>query len=174
MKVAGIDVHRKILMAVVVFDDTWSHKCESLRSVLQGITSKESSLQDPAYASEPRIAGLPEPGTICWQLAHLEHCARHYTQILRDRPVAHEPLTPPPGTANLPELIRRLEEARGLLREEIERLREVELDAPCVRGMSVAEFVRIAIRHEAWHAGQLVIVRRLYRQRSSNLCFEDS
>jgi DinB superfamily len=150
-----------------MFDDNWSHKCESLHSVLHDVTSEESLWRDPAYASEPRIAGLPEPGTIRWQVAHLEHCARHYTQILRDRPVVHEPPTPPLGTADLPELIHRLEEARRLLREEIERLSEVDLDSPCARGMSVAEFVRMAIRHEAWHAGQLVILRRLYRQRRS-------
>jgi hypothetical protein len=36
--------------------------------------------------------------------------------------------------------------------------------AACVRGMSVAEFLRMAIRHETLHAGQLVVIRRLYRQ----------
>jgi len=155
----------QVLCLLQMFDDTWSHECESLCSILQGVTFEESLWQSPAYAAEPFVEGLPQPGTIFWQVAHLEHCARHYMQILRDRPVAHEPPTPPPGTADLAQLIHRLEEARRLLREEIQRLSEVELDDPCVRGMSVAEFVRMAIRHEAWHAGQVVIIRRMYRQR---------
>jgi hypothetical protein len=68
------------------------------------------------------MEGLPVPGTIRWHVAHLEHCARHYVEILRNRPLAHEPATPSPGIADLVELINRLERARRLLREEIQRL----------------------------------------------------
>ena len=156
----------QVLCLLQMFDDNWSHQCESLRSILQGVTSEESLWQGPAYAAEPFVQGLPEPGTIRWQVAHLEHCARHYTEILRKRPIAREPATPPPGIAELPELINRLECARRLLREEIQRLSEVDLDGPCAREMGVAEFVRLVIRHEAWHAGQLAVIRRLYRQRN--------
>ena len=87
-------------------------------------------------------------------------------KFFANEPIAREPATPPPGIAELPELINRLERARRLLREEIQRLSEVDLDAPCARGMGVAEFVRLVIRHEAWHAGQLAVIRRLYRQRN--------
>ena len=149
-----------------MFDDNWSHRCESLRSILQGVTSEESSWQDAAYAAEPLVQGLPVPGTIRWQIAHLEHCARHYTEILLERPIAREPATPPPQTAEVPGLIDLLERARRLLRQEIQQLTDVDLDAPCVRGMNVAEFVRMVIRHEAWHAGQLAVIRRLYRHRN--------
>jgi hypothetical protein len=92
------------------------------------------------------MEGLPVPGTIRWHVAHLEHCARHYIEILRNRPLAHEPATSSPGIADLAELINRLERARRLLREEIQRLSEMDLDAPCARGMNVGEFVRMAIR----------------------------
>jgi hypothetical protein len=156
----------QVLYLLQMFDDNWSHQCESLRSILQGVTSEESSWQGPAYTAEPFVQGLPEPGTIRWQVAHLEHCARHYTEILRQRPIAREPATPPPGIDDLAELINRLERARRFLREEIQQLGESDLEAPCARGMSVAEFVRGIIRHEAWHAGQLAVIRRLYRQRN--------
>jgi hypothetical protein len=63
----------QVLSLLQMFDDTWSQQCESLRSILQGVTSKESLWQDPAYAAEPFVQGLPEPGTILWQVAHLEH-----------------------------------------------------------------------------------------------------
>jgi hypothetical protein len=157
----------QIVRLLQAFDDTWSHECESLRSVLRHVTAEEALWQHPAYAAETSVDELPEPGTICWQVAHLEHCARHYTTILRTRPVVAEPLTPPPGVNDLKELIHRLKSARRLLRQEIQRLNEVDLDGMCVRGMNVAEFLRMAIRHETWHAGQLVVIRRLYRQRSS-------
>jgi uncharacterized damage-inducible protein DinB len=29
--------------------------------------------------------------------------------------------------------------------------------------MTVAEFLLMVIRHEAWHAGQIVVIRRLHR-----------
>jgi hypothetical protein len=119
----------QVLCLLQMFDDTWSHQCESLSSILQGVTSAESSWQSPAYAAEPLMQALSEPGTIRWQVAHLEHCARHYTEILRKRPIAREPATPPPGISELPELVNRLKHARQLLREEIQRLREVDLDA---------------------------------------------
>src|SRR5436190_442047 len=75
------------------------------------------------------------------------------------------PPTPPPGVADLPQLIHRLEGARRSLRTEIERLSDADLDAPCVREMSVAKFLRMVVRHEVWHAGQVAVIRRLYRLR---------
>src|SRR5215467_15803173 len=67
--------------------------------------------------AEPLVEGLPAPGTIRWRVAHLEHCARHYSEILRKRPIAVEPTTAPPGMTELPELIERLESARRFLRD---------------------------------------------------------
>src|SRR5437764_8446620 len=72
---------------------------------------------------------------------------------------------PPPGVADLPQLIHRLEGSRRSLRTEIERLSDADLDAPCVREMSVAKFLRMVVRHEVWHAGQVAVIRRLYRLR---------
>src|SRR5215468_5734922 len=130
----------QILHILHAFDEGWIHQCESLRSVLHDVTAEESRWQHPAYAAEVLVQGLPQPGTICWHVAHLEHCARHYTAILRERPIRNEPLTPPPGIADLPELIDRLERARRLLRKEIENLSDIDLEGECVRQMNVAEF----------------------------------
>lgn len=154
-----------VVQLLQAFDDSWSHRCESLRSVLQDVSSEEASWQDSSYAAEPLVQDLPEPGTIRWHVAHLEHCARHYTAIVRERPIEHEPMTAPPGIAEIGELIHRLESARLLLRREIEKLSETDLQAPCARGMNVDQFLRMVIRHETWHAGQIVVIRRLYRQR---------
>src|SRR5881227_1346524 len=145
----------QIVFLLKAFDENWSHQCESLDSILADVTSEESEWQHAAYSGETLVQGLPEPGTIRWHVAHLEHCARHYAEILRTRPVTHEPPTPPPGVADLPQLIHRLEGARRSLRTEIERLSDADLDAPCVREMSVAKFLRMVVRHEVWHAGRL-------------------
>jgi uncharacterized damage-inducible protein DinB len=156
----------QVVQLLRAFDDSWSHGCESLCSVLQGVSSEEASWQHCSYAAEPLVENLPEPGTIRWHVAHLEHCARHYAAVICERPIEHEPLTAPPALVDLAELIDRLECSRLLLRSEIEKLSDLELQGPCARGMDVAEFLRMAVRHETWHAGQIVVIRRLYRQRS--------
>jgi len=151
------------------FDDSWSHECESLRSVPQGVTPEESSWQDSSYAAEPLVQGIPEAGAIRWDIAHLEHCARHYTAILRERPITDEPLTPPSEATDLPDLIDRLERVRRAFRREIEKLNDKDLLTPCARRMNVDEFLLMTIRHEAWHAGQLAVIRHLYRHHTSKL-----
>src|SRR5436309_14884127 len=98
----------QVLCLLQMFDDNWSHQCESLRSIFQVVTSEESLWQGLAYAAETFVQGLPEPGTIRWQVAHLEHCARHYTEILSKRLIARETATPPSGIADMPVLINRL------------------------------------------------------------------
>ena len=159
----------QVVQLLQAFDDSWSHECESLRSVLVGVTSEESSWQDCSYAAEPWVQGLPEPGTIRWHVAHLEHCARHYTAILRERPITDEPLTPPSEAADLPDLIDRLERVRRAFRRDIEKLNDKDLLTPCARWMNVDEFLLMTIRHEAWHAVQLAVIRRLYRHHTSKL-----
>jgi hypothetical protein len=148
------------------FDDTWKHRAESIRAVLCGVTEEEASWQHHSYIHEVTVSGLPPPGTILWHLAHLEHCARHYAAVLGTRPLEEEPETPPPAEGLLRELLASLELARGQLRRQIESLTDRDLNQPCARGMDVCEFVRMVLRHEAWHAGQIAVVRRLYRFRA--------
>jgi hypothetical protein len=145
------------------YEDAWSHDEESLDGALCGVASDEASWQHPAYAREPGFPGLPVPGTILWHVAHLEHCARHYAAILEERPVTEEPKTPPPRSASLSELLADLREARTILIGQIGALCDEDLSTPCARGMDVGEFVRMVIRHETWHAGQIAVIRRLYR-----------
>ena len=146
-----------------MFDDAWSHKDESLKAVLNDVTPEEALWQHPAYSARDQVPGMPAAGTILWHVAHLEHSARHYREILRHRPFADEPMTPPPKLSTLPELVAMLQSARADLREEITKLTEAGLSQSCARGMTVAEFVRMVIRHDTWHAGQMVVTRRLFR-----------
>jgi hypothetical protein len=47
----------KIQCLLQMFDETWSHQCESLRSILRGVSSEESLWQSSAYAAESPMEG---------------------------------------------------------------------------------------------------------------------
>src|SRR5207237_6754589 len=117
----------QIVFLLKAFDENWSHECESLDSILADVTSEESEWQHAAYSGETLVQGLPEPRRIRWHVAHLEHCARHYAEILRTRQVTHEPPPPPPGVADLAQLFHRLEGARRSLGTGIDSLRDAAL-----------------------------------------------
>ena len=154
---------RAIDILLASFDDVLDHKWESTSSTFTDLTDEEASWQPPAYADVEPEEGLPLPGTILWQIAHLEYCTRHYTDVMRNRPVVEElPIAPPPDLS-LNGLTAALRSAHADLRVEIARLGDDELDTPARGEMSVAEFLRMVMRHEAWHAGQMAMGRRLYR-----------
>ena len=44
-------------------------------------------------------------------------------------------------------------------------LADEQLEAPLPNGMSVMEFLAMCVRHDTWHAGQIAVARRLWRQR---------
>lgn len=146
-----------------MFDDAWDHRDESVHAALKGITPEEAKWQHPAYAAGTPEHGMPPPGTVLWQIAHLAHSAAHYTCILRDRPVREEPRTPPPAGSTLSALRTQMERHHAALRSEIAALSDRDLRPVCAREMTVEAFLRMAIRHDSWHAGQIVVIRRLYR-----------
>jgi hypothetical protein len=150
------------------FDDAWSHRLESLTAALQGVTETEAAWQHHCYEAVKGWPGMPPPGTILWQIAHLEHSARHYHYLLSNRPVSIQPQTPPPEATNLEALLHALDASRAAFRRSIAMLSDARLHEPCFDDMNVEEFLRMATRHETWHAGQIVIVRRLYRARGGS------
>lgn len=139
-----------------MLDDAWGHPDESLSTALDKLTAAEAEWQHGAHAAEQMSASIPLPGSV-------EHGARHYAQIIRQRPVTEETITPPTSARVVEDLLVALQQAHGQFREAVAGIAENEFDEPCARGMNVAEFIRMAIRHCSWHAGQIVTVRRLYR-----------
>ncbi len=131
--------------------------------VLNGVTPEEAVWQHHSYANEEAQPDFPTPGSMLWQIAHLAHAARHYAETLRLRPVVIEPLTSVPLAASLSQWVEVLERSHRELRKAIGTLSEEDLFQPCARGLNVGEFVRMAIRHVSWHAGQIAVARRLYR-----------
>jgi uncharacterized damage-inducible protein DinB len=149
------------------FDDAWSHRSESLTAALADLTEAEAAWRHASYVAEQPWPGMPSAGTILWQIAHLEHCARHYNYLLVNRLVSRQPQTPPPESADLEGLLGALARSRSDFRRSIAALDDTHLDEPCFEDMNVEEFLRMAIRHETWHAGQIIIARRLFRARAT-------
>lgn len=145
------------------FDDALTHDWESLASITQGLTDAEAARQHPAYANEPHDDGIGKPGTVLWFLNHLLHYHRHYTAILRARPVDTEPQTRPLGELPLAQVLPALKAANSELRAEFMKLSDADLDQPCSPRRSTAEFVLGIVRHIAWHGGQIATLRRLLR-----------
>lgn len=147
-------------------DDSMYHEDESVSSALDGVTNQESEWQHPAYSIEEHWPGMPAPGTIAWHVAHLLHSARHYATIIKKRPVQTEPKTPPPNVDDFTELISELHDAHEELKQVISRIPISDLSEDCTRGMSLIEFIRMVIRHNSWHAGQIRVIKRLVRQKN--------
>ena len=149
------------------FDDSWSHPFESLCDVLTGVTEEEAFYQASCYVAEPREEGWPAPGTIAWQVAHIGHCKRHYTTYLvRDGVDQRPSVTPWTPHATFAELRAFLEAAHGEQRSALAALSADALDLVAGNGMPFREFLSMATRHDAWHAAQIAVARRLYRTRS--------
>lgn len=147
-------------------DDVWGHAYESVAVALKDVTEDEAAWQPPGYADEPPEAGWPPRGSVRWHVAHLAACTQDYACMLRDRggPVdlGGVAFTPAPSYA---EDLAQLEAAHAWLRSELAALPAAELGVKVNGTTPAADFLAAVIRHDAWHAGQIVVTRRLYRAR---------
>lgn len=149
---------------LAAFDDVWSHRWESFETTIKDVSAEESLYQDPIYASEIQEAGDPPPGTIIWQAAHLAHCYKDYEERIRIRPEKPKNVEPPP-VETLEEGITQIRFYRNKLRDVIASLPDEALEEKVSNGDTVARFVRMITRHDAWHTSQIAIARRLYHFR---------
>ena len=132
------------------FDDVFSHRWDSIGSALaKDLTSEEAVWQHPAYRQEPCEPGTPPPGSLFWQLAHLEGCAREYAGILSRRSGGKGDDAPAPRTFNLPALLEALRQSHARLRESIARISDADLTSPCEHYKNTEEFLRMVLRHSA-------------------------
>ena len=150
------------------FDDATSHAFESFDDVLHGVTEDEAFFQHAAYAAEEREEGWPPPGSVAWQVAHVAHCKRYYTEILRRAGESDPPeVTPWTPVATFAELRSALASAHAAQRAAMEALGDDRLDVVAGNGMTFREFLSMTIRHDTWHAGQIAVARRLHRTGST-------
>jgi hypothetical protein len=149
---------------LAAYDDAWSYKWESLDYALNGVAEEEAAFQHPVYSDAERERGHPPSGSILWHLVHLAQCYLYYASAIERRPSEPEEI-PPPEADFLVEAISNLKRCRAKLRAAITSVPEQELDDEVFNYKTVAQLARMTVRHDAWHASQIVIVKRLYRMR---------
>ena len=155
------DVRDVLLMQL---DHAWSHPWESVQSAMKGVSEETAAWQHASYANAEREANWPLPGTILWQLAHLAACKRYYAGAIRARP--KEPNDPDYlPRATLSEALASLAEVHAALRTAIAELKDAELGEKVANGQTLAEFITMTIRHDAWHSSQIKMVQRLWPSR---------
>jgi uncharacterized damage-inducible protein DinB len=101
-----------------------------------------------------------------WHVVHLAHCYRYYRANIIERP--NEVEDPPTSRATtLGEAVAELKKYRSELRETIASLREEEFAERLKNYESISEQMRMMIRHDAWHGGQIAMIKRLHRASDS-------
>ena len=147
-------------------DDSWEHKWESLSAVLATVEEDEADWQAPCYAEEEQEEGWPPPGTVRWQVAHVAHCKRHYTDFIKAPGSSERPPVPArKPTESFAEDRAELAAAHAEQRDAIASLSESDLELSVGNGMRLDVFLAMAIRHDSWHAAQIAVARRLWRTR---------
>ena len=148
------------------FDDSWEHRRESLQATLRDVTEEEAAWQAACYEADEREEGWPPPGTIRWQVAHIAHCKRHFAAYIRGPGATERPPVPVrKPTTTLAEGRAELAGAHAEQREAIAALSGPDLEKTVGNGMTVGEFLAMAIRHDTWHTAQIAVARRLWRTR---------
>jgi hypothetical protein len=157
----------EISQLLATCDENFGHGVDSVLSALKGVTANEAAFQHPCYAIVPADAGMPPAGTILWQMAHLSVCKQMYARILQESLGLQvpEPVEPKRHTAAI--LLHELRIAHSRLRSTIAALHNEDLarELPESNGypMRVDTFIRMINRHDSWHAGQIALARRLYK-----------
>lgn len=150
---------------LIAFDGAWKDDFESLSDACEGITEEESVWQPPAYLHEPHDKGVGRPGTILWQLNHLEMCHRHYIATFENMDPEISPDTKAPGELPLKQALAALGAATQDLRNVIAKLKPEDLSRQVRPKRRAASFIAMIARHVSWHAGMIKQTRRLCRQR---------
>lgn len=151
---------------LAAFDDAWDAELnwESLGGILQNISEEEAAFQHPIYSDVAQEVGFPPNGTILWHIAHLTHCYRWYKAAIEERPNTPADFDPIP-LADLQSSIRDLKRCRDEFRETIASLPDEALDEMLYYKRPAITLARSTVRHDAWHASQIAVAKRLYRMR---------
>ncbi|MBP9893437.1 MAG: DinB family protein [Planctomycetes bacterium] len=157
----------EIAQLLAVCDENFGATWDSVLSALKGVSANEAAFQHPCYAMVPADANMPPAGSILWQMAHLSVCKQMYARILQESLGLQvpEPVEPKRHTAAI--LLHELRIAHSRLRSTIAALRDEDLSRMLPESTGypgrVDAFIRTVNRHDSWHAGQIALARRLYK-----------
>jgi hypothetical protein len=146
------------------------HPWESVQASLAGVSDEVAVWAPPGYGADiERTLGWPPPGSILWHANHLLDCKRAYAHALRH---AGAPSPELEEYRVRPSLEAIGEDYRCVMDDMIDavgHIPESTWDSLCItwsgEALPLASFLNMSLRHEAWHAGQVRLVRRLYRSR---------
>ena len=147
---------------LLCFDQVAEHPEESVALALKGVTEEESWYQHPAYSMEEREAEHPPSGSILWYVVHLADCYTWYKALILTRPERPDYL-PVPEIKNLSDGIATMKSCRADLRECFATLQDEAFEDLLSNGRSISDQLRMIIRHDAWHGGQIAVAKRLAR-----------
>ena len=157
----------EIAQLLAVCDENFGATWDSVLSALKGVSANEAAFQHPCYAMVPADANMPPAGSILWQMPHLSACKQMYARILQESLGLQvpEPVEPKRHTAAI--LLHELRIAHSRLRSTIAALRDEDLSRMLPESTGypgrVDAFIRTVNRHDSWHAGQIALARRLYK-----------
>lgn len=140
--------------------DRW----DSFRSVLDGVTEAEAAWVPPGYDVNLHLEeGWPANGSILWQANHILACKTSYLETLlrREGGLAGSGYRVLHG---LEEVLAAAGPLHRAFRDALAPLPDREFARPIdADGTTLMQHLENAIRHEAWHSGQIAVIRRLYR-----------
>jgi|GEM_PF-1990895 len=157
----------EIAQLLATCDENFAATYDSVLSALKGVTASESAFQHPCYAMVPADANMPPAGTILWQMAHLSVCKQMYARVLQENLGLQVPETIEPRKHTAAILLHELRIAHSRLRSTIAALRDEDLSRQLPESTGYAgrvdAFIRTINRHDSWHAGQIALARRLFK-----------
>ncbi len=148
----------QVLLAVL--DDAWSHPWEGLLYALDGLQEEEATWQAPYYRMEESDSGVFKVGSVLWHMDHLRSCKDVYTAQMIGKEQGPKKER---GDDSLASIRAELESSHQRQRGALEGLSDDDLQSRTLDGVPFEEVVRANIRHDTWHAGQIVVARRAWR-----------
>jgi hypothetical protein len=158
----GVGVEMMHLDLESKITDSWDHPWEGFRSSYRGCSQAEAEWVAHCYESEEIEIGWPITGSILWHLNHVGACKAAYTWDL-----LHPVEVDNKSTWKVIFDIVDLETALNHTNESfVLAAKEFSYNGKIMGkgGHEFSEYIGICLRHEIWHAGQMALIRRLYKR----------
>ncbi len=140
----------------------WEDDEESFNEIIAEIPHEMANWQHESYQNIPQTDGWPNPGSVFWHTAHLSYYREiangNMDKVLIDKNTYTERLP----SENYHNELKKLHEANTKFKQ---KLSSIEDNAILER---VAQMVQDYYLHDLWHIGQLVVIRRLLKEKLSS------
>jgi len=145
-----------------IISNSWDHPWEGFRSSFGGCNQTEAEWVAPCYEGVEMEMGWPKAGSILWHLNHVGACKAAYTWDLL-HPVEVENKSTWNvifEMANLATVLNDVNDSFVLATKSFSYNGKIMGKG----GHEFGEYIGICLRHEIWHAGQIALIRRMYKR----------